>query len=139
MDSGPVVSARESRRRGEDAGVTDLEGPYVSAFPRGGWRARGKGFGPRGGGFLVGRIPSASPSSFFLFFCFLLFFSFSPFQFLIFKFILNFKLVSSLFSVYNVTLKVLNFGNIYKFPLHLYSFIHLFSSILYNPPPSLFS
>ena len=58
----------------------------------------------------------------FSFSVFFFFFSSSPFQFLIFKFILNFKLVSSLFSVYNVTLKVLNFGNIYKFPLHLYSF-----------------
>jgi hypothetical protein len=59
-------------------------------------------------------------------FSFSVFFFFSPFQFLIFKFNLNFKLefklVSSLFSIYNVTFKVLNFGNIYKFPLHLYSF-----------------
>jgi hypothetical protein len=55
---------------------------------------------------------------------FVLFFSFSiPFP-LIFKFHLNFelefKLVSSLFSIYIVTLKVLILET-YKFPLYLYS------------------
>jgi hypothetical protein len=70
----------------------------------------------------VGRNEGSRPREFFysLFFFLFLISLFS----LIFKFNLNFelkfKLVSSLFSIYNVTLKVLIL-EIYKFPLYLYS------------------
>jgi hypothetical protein len=75
--------------------------------------------GPRGRrrvGPKLGTVGPGSP----LFFSILFSIPFSLFPSLNLNFELEFKLVSSLFSIYNVTLKVLIL-EIYKFPLYLYS------------------
>jgi hypothetical protein len=111
-DSGPQTSARKPARALQLRG-TPTCGPDCPVKAR--WRRSGRA------GKWAELVSSGPSSQYFLSLFFILFlFLFS----LIFKFHLNFelgfKLVSSLFSIYIVTLKVLIL-EIYKFPLYLYS------------------